>query len=63
MSDPPQPRRVSPDGKFYWDGQEWMPMQRTSPRRRPWVAIALVAFAIIFVFVLLPLVLWLWSPG
>ena len=63
MSRPPQPHRVSPDGKFYWDGQDWIPMQRTSPRLGPWVSIGLVALAIIFVFVLLPLVLWLWSPG
>ena len=63
MSDPPQPQRVPPDGKFYWDGQDWTPMQRTSPRLWPWVAIGLVAFAIPVVFVLLALVLWLWSPG
>jgi hypothetical protein len=62
MSDPPQAHRVSPDGKFYWDGQDWMPMQRTSQRLWPWVA-TLVAFAIIFVFVLFALGLWLWSPG
>ena len=62
MSDTPQPRRVSPDGKFYWDGQDWMPMQRTSPPLWPWVATGLVAFAI-FVFVLIALGLWLWSPG
>jgi hypothetical protein len=61
MSDPPQPHRVSPDGKFYWDGQDWMPMQRTSPRLWPWVAIGLV-LAIPFVFVLLGLVLWFWTP-
>ena len=62
MSDPPQPHRVSPDGKFYSDGQDWMPMQRTSPRPWPWVATGLVAFAI-FVFVLIALGLWLGSPG
>jgi hypothetical protein len=60
MSDPPQPHRVSPDGKFYWDGQDWMPMQRTSPRLWPWVATGLV-LAIPFVFVLLVLGLWLWT--
>jgi hypothetical protein len=27
MSDPPPPPQVSPDGKFYWDGQRWVPMQ------------------------------------
>jgi hypothetical protein len=26
MSDPPPPPQVSPDGKFYWDGQRWVPM-------------------------------------
>ena len=62
MSDPPQPHRLSPDGKFYWDGQDWMPMQRTSPRLWPWVAIGLVV-AIPVVFVLLALALWVWSPG
>jgi len=62
MSNPSQPHRVSPDGKFYWDGQDWMPMQRTSPRLWPWVAIGLVV-AIPLLFVLLVLGLWLWSPG
>jgi hypothetical protein len=27
MSDPPPPPQVSPDGKFYWDGTRWVPMQ------------------------------------
>jgi hypothetical protein len=27
MSDPTPPPQVSPDGKFYWDGQKWVPMQ------------------------------------
>jgi hypothetical protein len=27
MSTPPPPQ-VSPDGKFYWDGQRWVPMQQ-----------------------------------
>jgi hypothetical protein len=61
MSDPPQPQRVSPDGKYYWDGQDWMPMQRTSSRLWPWVAIGLVV-AIPFVVVLLGLILWIWTP-
>ena len=61
MSDRPQPQRVSPDGKYYWDGQDWMPMERTSPRLWPWVAIGLVV-AIPFLFVLLGLVLWFWTP-
>ena len=61
MSDPPQPHQVSPDGKFYWDGQDWMPMQRASPRPWPWVAIGLV-IAIPIGFVLLGIVLWIWTP-
>jgi hypothetical protein len=28
MSDPPPPPQVSPDGKFYWDGTRWVPMQQ-----------------------------------
>lgn len=28
MSGPPPPPQVSPDGKFYWDGQRWVPMQQ-----------------------------------
>lgn len=28
MSDPPPPPQVSPDGKFYWDGSRWVPMQQ-----------------------------------
>ena len=30
MSTPPPPPQVSPDGKFYWDGQRWVPMQQGS---------------------------------
>ena len=26
MSEQPPPPQVSPDGKFYWDGQDWMPV-------------------------------------
>jgi hypothetical protein len=36
MSDPPPPPQVSPDGKFYWDGTRWLPMQPANvpdPRR------------------------------
>jgi len=33
VSDPPPPPQVSPDGKFYWDGQRWVPMQL--PTRPP----------------------------
>ncbi|HEX9562136.1 MAG TPA: hypothetical protein VGA76_12985 [Candidatus Dormibacteraeota bacterium] len=28
MSDPPPPPQVSADGKFYWDGHRWVPMQQ-----------------------------------
>jgi hypothetical protein len=28
MSAPPPPPQVSPDGKFYWDGTRWVPMQQ-----------------------------------
>jgi hypothetical protein len=26
----PPPPQVSPDGKFYWDGQRWVPMQQAA---------------------------------
>ncbi len=26
-AEPPRPPQVSPDGKFYWDGTRWVPMQ------------------------------------
>lgn len=26
MTTPPPPPQISPDGKFYWDGQAWLPM-------------------------------------
>jgi len=29
MSQPPPPQ-VSPDGKFYWDGQRWLPVQQAA---------------------------------
>jgi hypothetical protein len=29
MSDPPPPPQVSADGKFYWDGQRWVPTQQS----------------------------------
>jgi hypothetical protein len=28
MSGPPPPPQLSPDGKFYWDGTRWVPMQQ-----------------------------------
>lgn len=36
MSDPPPPPpQVSPDGKFYWDGERWVPMQGQAPSASP----------------------------
>jgi hypothetical protein len=35
MSDPPPPPQVSPDGKFYWDGARWVPMQAQAPAQPP----------------------------
>jgi cytochrome c biogenesis protein CcdA len=47
-AEPPPPPHVSPDGKLYWDGQRWMPVERgaqlpqsvspvaPSTARRPW---------------------------
>ncbi len=33
MSSPPPPPQVSPDGKFYWDGQRWVPV--SAPAQAP----------------------------
>lgn len=30
-AEPPPPPQVSPDGKFYWDGQRWGPMPEPPP--------------------------------
>jgi hypothetical protein len=35
MSSPPPPPQVSPDGKFYWDGTRWVPMQGQAPAQPP----------------------------
>ncbi len=32
MSSPPPPPQVSPDGKFYWDGTRWVPIQQQPPQ-------------------------------
>jgi hypothetical protein len=32
---PPPPPQVSPDGKFYWDGTRWVPMQQASHPFQP----------------------------
>src|SRR5436309_2975465 len=29
--EPPPPPRVSDNGKFYWDGERWVPMPEASP--------------------------------
>jgi hypothetical protein len=29
---PPPPPQVSPDGKFYWDGTRWLPIQVATDR-------------------------------
>lgn len=35
MRGPPPPPQVSPDGKFYWDGDRWVPMQASAPEAPP----------------------------
>jgi hypothetical protein len=35
VSAEPPPPQVSPDGKFYWDGQRWLPMQGQAPSQAP----------------------------
>ena len=30
-AEPPPPPEISSDGKFYWDGQRWLPMAGTAP--------------------------------
>ena len=42
MADPPPPPQVSADGRFYWDGQRWAPMQQplSPPPQSPWTATA-----------------------
>ena len=35
MSDPPPPPQLSPDGKFWWDGQRWVPVQQAQSAQRP----------------------------
>jgi len=32
-SEPPLPPQVSPDGRFYWDGQRWVPMPTDTPNQ------------------------------
>jgi len=34
-AEPPPPPQVSPDGKFYWDGERWVPMQVQAPAQAP----------------------------
>jgi len=35
MSEPPPAPQISPDGKFYWDGQAWQPMPTSGPAPAP----------------------------
>lgn len=35
MSDPPPSPQVSPDGRYYWDGQRWAPMTGLSAAQQP----------------------------
>jgi hypothetical protein len=35
MNAPQPPPQVSPDGKFYWDGQRWVLMQQAQPAAAP----------------------------
>jgi hypothetical protein len=41
-AEPPPPPQVSPDGRFYWDGQRWVPMPVPAlpPQRVPMQATA-----------------------
>ncbi len=32
---PPPPPTISPDGRFYWDGQQWLPMPATATPAPP----------------------------
>ena len=42
QKEPPPPPQVSPDGRFYWDGERWTPMQQqTSQLSEPLVVDAL----------------------
>lgn len=31
MNQPPQPGQYSPDGQWYWTGQQWAPVARGAP--------------------------------
>jgi hypothetical protein len=35
MSDPPPPPKVSPDGKYQWDGFRWLPIPQPAPDVSP----------------------------
>jgi hypothetical protein len=39
MSGPPPPPQVSPDGKFYWDGERWVPMPQPPQPSRPLISV------------------------
>jgi hypothetical protein len=43
MSEQPPPPQVSPDGRFYWDGQRWVPMPAQAQQPAPPLATAVPA--------------------
>jgi hypothetical protein len=53
------PRQISPDGKWYWDGQNWVPMP-TAPPSRPRRKIGLGGVLIIVAALLL--LGFFWAP-
>jgi hypothetical protein len=75
MSEPSPPSRVSPDGKYYWDGTQWMPTQSQAPSQprsgvvakllggalNNWVGYGCLAVAA--VVVLVAVTAWCASPG
>lgn len=36
MGSRPPPPQLSPDGKFYWDGQRWVPVQAAAAPPQRW---------------------------
>lgn len=50
----PEPPRLSPDGRFYWDGSRWAPIsQSVNVQRTPYqkVVLALALLALIVIVV------------
>jgi len=51
------PPQLSPDGKFYWDGQRWVPMQTAvASQRRGMPCVTRTGCMIIFVVLLVIIV-------